>query len=47
LCISIGVIYPSLTEASKATGIVFQNISKCCLGKRPNAGGLEWKYLND
>jgi hypothetical protein len=47
LCVSTGVIYPSLTEASKATSIVFQNISKCCLGKRPNAGGLEWKYLND
>jgi hypothetical protein len=47
LCVSTGVIYPSLIAASKATDIVFQNISKCCLGKRPNAGGLEWKYLND
>jgi hypothetical protein len=47
LCLSTGVIYPSLTEASKDTKIAFQNISKCCLGKRPNAGGLEWKYLND
>jgi len=47
LCVSTGVIYPSLSAASRDTGIVFQNISKCCLGKRPNAGGLEWEYLND
>jgi hypothetical protein len=47
LCVSTGIIYPSLMEASKDTKIVFQNISKCCLGERPHAGGLEWKYLND
>lgn len=46
-CVTTGVDYGSLSEASNKTGIAFQNISKCCLGKRSNAGGLLWEYIND
>ena len=34
----------SLHEASRQTGIAWQNISKVCLGLRPRAGGFSWKY---
>lgn len=47
LCITTEITYLSLSEASTNTGVLIQNISKCCLGKRPNAGGFKWKYLND
>lgn len=46
-CLTTAVTYSSLREASIATGVLIQNISKCCLGKRNHAGGLSWKYLND
>jgi hypothetical protein len=46
-CFTTKVTYSSLREASINTGIIIQNISKCCLGKRKHAGGLSWKYLND
>ena len=36
--------YPSLHEAGRQTGIVWQNISKVCLGLRTKAGGFRWKY---
>lgn len=35
--------YPSDVAAQEATGIAKQNISKCTLGKRPNAGGYQWR----
>ena len=35
--------YPSDVAAERATGIAKQNISKCTLGKRPNAGGYQWR----
>lgn len=47
LCVTTKVEYSSLSEASDKTGVSFQNISKCCLGKRASAGGLLWVYLND
>lgn len=39
-------IYPSLTYASKLTGIKSSNISACCLNKPKykTAGGYIWKY---
>ena len=33
-----------MTEASNELGICKGNISLCCLGKRPSAGGFVWKY---
>ena len=37
--------YKSARQASEATGIAFQNISKVVRGNRPRAGGFRWKYL--
>lgn len=37
--------YKSDAEAERSTGIAKQNISKCTLGKRPNAGGYQWRRL--
>ena len=39
-------VYSNLTEAQLATGIIRQNISACCKGKRKTAGGFKWKYEN-
>lgn len=47
---SIGVIqddfilYQSLADAERITGISHSNIAKCCVGKRKTAGGSTWKY---
>ena len=45
LCVENGKIYGSAMEAGRETGIVYQNIGKCCLGKRKSAGGYHWKYI--
>lgn len=37
-------LWPSAREAEKETGIAFQNISKCCRGKRKTAGGYAWRF---
>ena len=36
--------YPSAHEVERQLGFAFQNISKCCLGKRKTAYGYVWKY---
>ena len=36
--------FESTLEASKTTGINQGNISLCCLGKRPSAGGFVWQF---
>ena len=37
--------FPSQSEASRVTGIAFQNISSCCNGKLKSAGGYIWMYI--
>lgn len=37
--------FTSDTEAQNVTGVAKQNISKCTLGKRPNAGGYQWRRV--
>ena len=37
--------YISAHEAERQTGIAFQNIGKCCLGKRLFAGGFRWAFI--
>jgi group I intron endonuclease len=37
--------YPSLTEADRATGFDYRNLSATCLGKQKTAYGFKWKYL--
>ena len=52
ICITTGIIYKSLTEASEDTRVAYQNISACCRGKLEKAGKdsnnnwLVWKYYN-
>lgn len=38
--------YYGYHEASRQTGIAYQNIYKCCKGKRKTAGGYQWGYAN-
>ena len=45
LCIETGIIYPSLREAERQTGISHCNISQVCIGKRKTAGKYHWKYI--
>ncbi len=43
-CIDTGIIYDSIAEAKKQTGI--KNISICLIGKRITAGGYKWEYVD-
>jgi len=36
--------YSSQKEAENKSGVSRSNISKCCRGKRKQAGGFKWKY---
>lgn len=47
MCIETGVIYNSLTEASKKTGISKGNISSVCNHRKwcKTAGGYHWEYI--
>lgn len=38
--------FDSITQASKATGIILTNIAKVCRGKRNTAGGYKWKFTS-
>ena len=39
-------IYNSTAEAERETNVRSGNISRCCLGVRPTAGGFKWKYID-
>ena len=45
MCIDTGVVYESLDEAEKKTGICSRNIGSCCRGVRKRAGKLHWKFV--
>ena len=45
LCIETGIVYKSIREAERQTGVNHKNISEVCSGKRKSAGKLHWKYL--
>ena len=38
--------FAGLTEAERRTGISHSHISQVCSGKRPLAGGYQWRYKN-
>lgn len=44
MCIETGIIYNSITEATKATGIAKSSIMSCAKGARKTAGSFHWKY---
>lgn len=41
----MGAIFPSITMASKRTGIDRKSINDMLIGKNKTAGGLHWRYL--
>ena len=45
VCVDTGEIFSSIRQASRATGIDFSNIAKCCNGKLKSAGGCHWQYV--
>ncbi len=46
LCIETQIIYQSLADAEKATGIDKSTICKCCQGINLSAGGFTWRYAD-
>ena len=47
ICVETGIVYKSMSEASRDTGVPLGNISYCCNGKLKSAGGYTWKYYVD
>lgn len=45
LCIETGIIYNSLTEASKKENINISCLSEACNGKQKISKGCHWRYL--
>lgn len=43
-CFETGVVYPSIHEAARKTGIHRNGISMCCDGRQQKAGKLHWGY---
>ena len=44
-CVETGIIYTSINQAEKQTGINSRSISKVCKGTRYTAGGYHWKFV--
>ena len=42
-----GDVYQTPKDASRATGIHNDSISRVCKGKSKTAGGYRWRYLNE
>lgn len=47
LCIETNIIYESLSEAERKTGILNESISRNCRGKQKTAGGYHWRFINN
>ena len=47
ICIETGIIYPSMSEASRQTGISSGHICSVCKGKRKTAGGFHWELYEE
>lgn len=43
----IFVVWDSIIEASRKTGVNNSHISSCCKGERKTAGGYKWRYFRD
>ena len=44
-CIETGIIYESLSDAERKTGILGETISRNCRGKQKSASGLHWSFI--
>ena len=47
ICIETGIVYDSITQASKETNSRNSKISECCSGKRKKTNNLHWKYYDN
>lgn len=47
ICIETGVVYKSMMEVEKQTGILNGSISMACKGKYQTAGGYHWCYYKE
>ena len=45
--LNTGDVYQTPKDASRATGIHNDSISRVCKGKSKTAGGYRWRYLNE
>lgn len=46
-CIETDIIYDSINQASKSTGINYTSLNDCVSGKQKTAGGYHWEVIND
>ena len=44
-CVETGIIYSSILDAGKQTGINHTHLGDVARGKRKTAGGYHWKYI--
>lgn len=44
-CLTTGVVYPSLYEASNQTGICRHGIRQVCKGNQASISGTVWRYV--
>ena len=44
-CVSLNVIFDSMLDAARDTGVHFSNVARCAAGKRKTAGGLVFRYI--
>lgn len=47
LCVETDIVYHSMMDIQRATGINNSHISECCTGKRNTAGGYRWIYVEN
>ena len=45
-CIETGIIYESLADAERKTGILGETISRNCRGKQKSASGYHWRFID-
>lgn len=47
ICVETQIVYESLSDAGRKTGINRRSIGSVCSGDRPTAGGYHWCFLNN
>lgn len=46
-CLETGVVYGSVRDAFRATGVHFSSIAKTCNGVLSSAGGYHWQFVDE
>ena len=46
LCVETGVIYESIVECARQTGLPKSSIWRCCNNKNKTCGGFHWEFVN-